>query len=95
MISSISLSVQLQGSQLLLHTPPDVRVRFWLDLVRFEPLAAVALLVRAQYALCTIRGARGELRAALVAFIMRYRLGTELIAGVAVWVFILFGPMGC
>lgn len=75
-----------------MHTFPCFGIRFGFDLARGETRTGLALLVRAFGALGPVWRVGRVLCLALVALVVRDGLGPELVARIAVRVFILLGP---
>ena len=87
-----SLVLYIEGAQSFLHPFPYFRVRLRVvDLTRSEARTGFALRVRAVGALCPVWRIGREFRPALVALIVGDRLGTELVARIAVGILVFLG----
>lgn len=83
----------LQGGQLRLHRLQNLGIRLGLDASRFYPLGLVALRFLALLARSAIHRTGREDGLALEALVVRDRVRSEFVAGVAVRILLLLGPI--
>lgn len=83
----------LQGGHLRLHRLQNLGVRLGLDASWFYPLGLVALRFLARLARSAINRTGREDGLALEALVVRDRVRSEFVAGVAVRILLLLGPV--